>query len=110
MRLIFWFFLVATTCSFGCGTVDAGSCTSTMAAGVVSCLDFTKGYTPDSAKQTCSSASGVYVTTACPTANRVSRCTVSTPDGAVMHVANYYSPTTADQAHAGCELLASKIH
>ena len=92
-------------CMVGCGGGGpAGSCRipASGSAGQT-CIDFTKGYATSDAMQTCSVASGAtYSSDSCPTANRVGRCTASSPDGAFTQVNNYYAPTTASDAMTAC--------
>ncbi len=89
----------------GCGGGAAGSCRiAASGGGGEKCIDFTKGYSSGSAKDTCALAGAMatYSDAECATNNRVGGCTLSSPDGAFTQVQYYYGPTTVAQAMMGC--------
>jgi hypothetical protein len=95
--------LLCALLGVACGSGPAGSCSFTAASANVgsTCVDFTKGYSAGSAKNTCGS-SGAYAATACPTQNRVGHCSLASPDNIYSQVKSYYAPTMEALAQSDC--------
>jgi len=78
----------------------AGSCT-TMVAMSMTCTEYGQGYTASSVMMACSGVSQTYSAGACPTANRVGRCTITATSSGntASAVLSSYAPVTTDQVN-----------
>jgi hypothetical protein len=79
-----------------------GSCQQ-MLGTVAYCIDYTgTGPTAEFVQMTCSMTMGTYAATLCATMNRVGRCTLDGATAVLTQTANYYAPTTVQEATMMC--------
>lgn len=98
-------FVIALSVAACGGPAPAGSCSAT-SGGVSYCISYTgTSATMSAIQQGCTSGMGTYQSTDCPTANRVGRCTLPGGNAELTQTANYYAPTTAEQAMAACTAI-----
>lgn len=90
----------------GCGgPAPAGSCQSS-SAGISFCIDYSgSAATVAGIQQGCSQSMGTYQSSACPTANRVGRCTLPNGTAQLTQTASYYAPATTEQVMAACSAI-----
>ena|SRR5579871_2392286 len=93
------FGLTVAACGGG-SSGPAGSCNVT-GTGAMECVDFNSGYNSSQAQQACTQSGGTYSSSACTSAMRVGRCTLS--QGQFSQTANFYPPTTAADAMTACQ-------
>src|SRR4051812_20012969 len=101
-RIRVWFVgLALAMASAGCGgdsaISSAGSCSTPAMGTATQCVDYGSGYTASSGMQSCTPQGGSYSVAACPSANRVARCTVTVTAGSAnsVYTLNFYPPNTA---------------
>ncbi|MFO0561293.1 MAG: hypothetical protein U0269_24960 [Polyangiales bacterium] len=90
----------------GCGgPAPAGSCQAN-SGGVTFCIDYTgSAATMAGIQQGCSQSMGTYQASACPTANRVGRCTLPNGSAQLTQTASYYAPMTSADVMAACTAI-----
>ena len=111
-----WFVgLALTMASAGCGdgsagSSSAGSCSTPTTGTVTQCVDYGGSYTASAVMQSCSANNSSYSSSACPSVNRVARCTITVSVGSANAVStlNFYPPNTAADEMTSCNAMNTK--